>query len=87
MPLHTRNLIRSVEKSVTRLLNACHKDGHLYSRNPRAVAQINRTGKWLLNALRQLVEKGNRVATCPDGCCHTRFETNSATAKKKESLS
>lgn len=56
MPLGTRNLVRSVEKSVTRLLNACRKDGHLYSRNPKAVAQVNRTGKWLLNAVRQLTE-------------------------------
>jgi hypothetical protein len=54
MPLNTRNLIRAVEKTVTRLLHACRKDGHLYSRGPKAAAQVNRTAKWLLNALRQL---------------------------------
>jgi hypothetical protein len=56
MPLDTRNLIRSVEKTVTRLLTACRKDGHLYRRSPKAVAQVNRTGKWLLNAVRSLAE-------------------------------
>jgi hypothetical protein len=57
MPLNTRNLIRSVEKTVTRLLSTCRKDGPLYSRDPKAVAQVNRTGKWLLNALRRLAEE------------------------------
>ena len=54
MPVNTRNLVRSVEKAVNRLLSACRKDGHLYSRDPKGAAQVNRTAKWLLSALRNL---------------------------------
>lgn len=58
MDLHTRNVLRSVEKAVTHLATACRKKGPLYNRNPRAVAQINRTSKWLINAIRDL---GNSI--------------------------
>lgn len=54
MDLHTRNVLRSVDKAVTRLTKACRKKGPLYNRNPRAVAQINRTSKWLISAIRDL---------------------------------
>jgi hypothetical protein len=53
--------IRTTE-AVGDLVNDCRKRGPLYRRHPRAVAQVNRTAKWLLNALatlrRQLEEPG-----------------------------
>jgi hypothetical protein len=39
---------------VNRLVEECRKPGRLYSRNPKAVAQVSRTGKWLLNAISAL---------------------------------
>jgi hypothetical protein len=41
---------------VARLIEECRKNGALYSRNPKAVAQISRTGKWHLNAIAMLRE-------------------------------
>jgi hypothetical protein len=46
--LHT---IEAAKEATTHLIEACRKNGHLYRKNPKAVAQVNRTGKWLLNAL------------------------------------
>ena len=53
------NALRAAEKAVNRLVNECRKDGPTYSQNPKAAAQISRTGKWLLNAtgaLRQALD-------------------------------
>lgn len=46
--------IVAARKSVTRLIQECRKGGSLYSRRPKEVAQVNRTSKWLLNALDRL---------------------------------
>ena len=50
----TRNLLRAAEEAVNRLVEACRKAGSLYPRDPRAVAQVSRTGKWHLSAIAAL---------------------------------
>jgi hypothetical protein len=50
----TLNTLRAAERAVARLVEACRKGGPLYAASPRAVAQVSRTGKWLLNALAAL---------------------------------
>jgi hypothetical protein len=53
------NAIRATEKAVNRLVTECRKDGPTYPQNPKAAAQVSRTGKWLLNAtgaLRQVLD-------------------------------
>lgn len=55
------NTVRAAEKSVARLVEACQKHGRLYVKNPKAVAQVSRTGKWLLNAIADL----NKVLNTP----------------------
>jgi hypothetical protein len=51
MDRSTLNALRAAEQAVTRLVAACRKNGPLYRRHPRAVAQLSRTGKWHLSAL------------------------------------
>jgi hypothetical protein len=46
--------IGAAQKAVNRMLDACRKDGPVYRRNPKVAAQVNRTSKWLLNALNNL---------------------------------
>ncbi len=46
--------IRKAEGAVVRLVDRCQKDGPLYAKNPKATAQVSRTGKWLLNAIKGL---------------------------------
>jgi hypothetical protein len=50
----TLKTLSNAEQTVTRLIERCRKDGPLYARNPKIVAQVSRTGKWLLNALAAL---------------------------------
>ena len=50
----TLKTLATAEKTVTGLIERCRKDGPLYARNPKIVAQVSRTGKWLLNALEAL---------------------------------
>lgn len=47
-------ILQKTEKVVRQLVEECQKHGPLYQANPRAVAQVSRTGKWLLNAIAQL---------------------------------
>ena len=54
MNAQTRKLLRAAEQAVTRVVEACPKGGPLYALSPRAVAQVSRTGKWLLNAISAL---------------------------------
>ena len=49
-----RNLLRAAEQAVGQFLAKCRKGDPLYVENPKAVAQVSRTGKWLLNALTAL---------------------------------
>jgi hypothetical protein len=44
-------LLRAAEKAVAPLIEACQKSSPLYQRGPKTVAQVSRTGKWLLNAV------------------------------------
>ena len=46
--------IRAAEEAVRRLVEECAKQKALYAHGPRAVAQVSRTGKWLLNAITAL---------------------------------
>lgn len=47
-------IIQKTEKVVRQLVEECQKNGALYQANPRAIAQVSRTSKWLLNAIAQL---------------------------------
>ncbi len=55
--------IRAAEEAVTELVAACRKKGPLYNQHPRAVAQLSRTGKWLLNAISALRRQLEESAT------------------------
>ena len=59
----TRNIIAYAEEAVGRLIQECRHGGPLYGRNPRAVAQVSRTGKWLLSAIATLHRELNQPQT------------------------
>ena len=46
--------VDTAQNAVTQLVAVCRKGGPLYVQNPKAVAQVSRTAKWLLNALARL---------------------------------
>jgi hypothetical protein len=50
--IHTT--FHTATQAVHQLVRACRNGGPLYAQNPRAVAQVSRTGKWLLNAVQRL---------------------------------
>jgi len=50
----TQKIIAYAEEAVGRLVQECRQGGPLYSQHPKAVAQVSRTGKWLLNAIAAL---------------------------------
>jgi hypothetical protein len=50
----TRNMLRAAEEAVSRLIDECRKNGPIYARDPKAVAQVSRTGKWHLSAIAAL---------------------------------
>jgi hypothetical protein len=50
----TREIVRAAQESVQRLVTECRKEGPLYKKRPKIVAQVSRTGKWLLNAITTL---------------------------------
>jgi len=54
MNQQTLDALRAAEEAVTRLVEESRKPGPLYQRSPKAVAQVSRTGKWLLNAISAL---------------------------------
>lgn len=54
MNQRTHTTLTSAERAVTRLLWLTQKGGPLHAAHPKPVAQVNRTGKWLLNALAAL---------------------------------
>ena len=58
--------IGTAEEAVTRLVEQCHKSGALYQQNPKAVAQVSRTGKWLLNAIAALHRELDKPAEQED---------------------
>ena len=54
MDPETLNTLRAAERAVARLVEECRKGGPLYARDPKAVAQVSRTGKWLMYATERL---------------------------------
>jgi hypothetical protein len=54
MSQRIRNIVGKAKKAIARLVEEYRKGGPLYLENPKAVAHVSRTGKWLLNALAQL---------------------------------
>jgi hypothetical protein len=58
--------MRAAEEAVGRLITECRKPGPLYKRAPRAVAQVSRTGKWLLNAIAALNRELKKPAAPED---------------------
>lgn len=67
MNRQTEETLRAAEEAVTRLVEQCSKDGPLYKRSPRKVAQVSRTGKWLINAVAALRQEltAQEEAPCP----------------------
>jgi hypothetical protein len=59
------HILTAAEKAVARLLDMCRKNAPLYRQNPRAVAQVNRTSRWLLNALSRLKHELNTASGRP----------------------
>jgi hypothetical protein len=55
------NPIEGAKQAVTRLIEVCGKGGPLYQQHPKTVAQVNRTAKWLLNAIGRL-QHDTRIA-------------------------
>ena len=49
-----QEIVRAAQEVVQGLVAECRKDGPLYPEHPKQVAQVSRTGKWLLNALAAL---------------------------------
>jgi hypothetical protein len=50
----TTKVIAVTQKNVHRLVDECRKHGPLYEQNPKIVAHVSRTSKWLLNAITKL---------------------------------
>lgn len=61
MPQPTSQIVRAAEQAVHRLVAECRKGGPLYARNPKGVAQVSRTSKWLLNAIARLRREADTV--------------------------
>ncbi len=54
MDPQTLKKIDDAEEAVAQLVEESRKPGPLYKESPRAVAQVSRTSKWLLNAIKTL---------------------------------
>jgi hypothetical protein len=65
MKQRTRTSLHSAHQAVRRLVEACHKGGPLYEQHPQAVAQVNRTAKWFLNALGRLEQEAGLRSNPP----------------------
>lgn len=52
MSVNPLKRLGTAEIAVTKAVEQCRKEGPLHGRNPRAVAQVSREGKWL-SALRR----------------------------------
>ena len=46
--------VRAAAEAVRRLVEACRKHAPVYRQHPQPVARINRTARWLLNAIARL---------------------------------
>lgn len=58
MKQRTCTVLNDATKTVSQLVEICRKGSPLYLRNPKAVAQVSRTAKWLLNAIARLEQEG-----------------------------
>jgi hypothetical protein len=58
----TQNALAAAEEAVHSLVAQCRRGGGLHQANPRAVAQVSRTGKWHLSAIAAL----RKVLDAPD---------------------
>lgn len=54
MDPETQEMLRAAEDAVSGLVEHCGKNGPLYHNSPKMVAQVSRTGKWLINAVAAL---------------------------------
>ncbi len=54
MDQKTKEMLRAAEEAVANLVAGCCNAGPLHSRCRREAAQVSRTGKWLLNAVKAL---------------------------------
>ena len=63
MTKRMQELLRAAEKAVGQLVAKCQKGEPLYMENPKAVAQVSRTGKWFLNAVATLTQPLSEPAT------------------------
>ena len=62
----TLKSIGTAPTTINRLIERCRKDGPHYARNPKIVAQVSRTCKWLLNALTALKDTFDAAPAGPD---------------------
>jgi hypothetical protein len=51
---NTKEMLRAAEEAVANLIAGCRKGDALHARCRREVAQVSRTAKWLLNAVKAL---------------------------------
>jgi hypothetical protein len=82
MNTQQQETLRAAEQSVRQLVEECRKNGTLYPRNPKKVAQVSRTGKWLLNAIASL----NRALAKVDPIVKTRKVLTLATIQENSAL-
>ena len=54
MTRDSRTSVQAAGQVVNRLIAECRKGGPLYVQNPKAVAQVSRTAKWLRNGIKRL---------------------------------
>jgi hypothetical protein len=45
------DMLGAAAETIRQLVHECRKGGPLYARDAKAVAQVSRTAKWLLNAI------------------------------------
>jgi hypothetical protein len=58
--------IRKAERAVIGLVDRYQMGLSLYAKNPKATAQVSRTGKWLLNAIKGLYAALESPSTSPN---------------------
>jgi manganese/iron transport system permease protein len=75
MNQQTLELILATEEAVDRLVKECQKGGPLYKQGPKVIAQVSRTGKWLLAALAALHKELVLGAFDPQGAAAVGYRT------------
>ncbi len=54
MDPQTLHTFQVADEAISQLIDLCRRPGPLYRQCPRQAAQVNRTAKWLLNAISNL---------------------------------